>query len=189
MRSIFLWNYRIRTVTNHLPHPLLYCRLHALPECVAAAVVGFPTVQVIFSKLMIDLTSDQGATSVFIFTVRSLRNIVILVNVISWRLRSTRLWPHFSARCRWPESNSLTRCNARYHTKCISFHIVQLLVNVNIYSRQGNQYHPDHHHHCQVQMRACNQYSGLDYPETPHLFLEFHGSEAEVRSDRSLTIN
>ena len=42
---------------------------------------------------------------------------------------------------------------------------------------------------CQVQMRACNQYSGLDYPETPHLFLEFHGSEAEVRIDRSLTIN
>ena len=38
-------------------------------------------------------------------------------------------------------------------------------------------------------MRACNQYSGLDYPETPHLFLEFHGSEAEVRIDRSLTIN
>merc|ERR1711962_884325 len=32
----------------------------------------------------------------------------------------------------------------------------------------------------EVQMRACNQYSGLDYPETPHLFLEFHGSEAEV---------
>ena len=42
---------------------------------------------------------------------------------------------------------------------------------------------------CQVQMRACNQYSGLDYPETPHLFLEFHGSEADVRIDRSLTIN
>ena len=38
-------------------------------------------------------------------------------------------------------------------------------------------------------MRACNQYSGLDYPETPHLFLEFHGSEAEVRIDRSLTFN
>ena len=67
----------------HLPHLILYCRLHALPECVAAAVVGFPTVQVIFSKLMIDLTSDQGATSVFIFTVRSLQNIVNLVDVIS----------------------------------------------------------------------------------------------------------
>ena len=53
----------------HLPHPLLYFRLHALPECVAAAVVGFPTVQVIFSKLIIDLTSDQGATTVFILTV------------------------------------------------------------------------------------------------------------------------
>ena len=153
MRSIFLWNYRIRTVTNHLPHPLLYCRLHALPECVAAAVVGFPTVQVIFSKLIIDLTSDQGATSVFIFTVRSLWNIVILVNVISWRLRSTRLWPHFSARCRWPESNSLTRCTARCHPNCTSFHIVQLLVNVNIYSRQGNQYHPDYHHHCNARCK------------------------------------
>jgi hypothetical protein len=23
----------------------------------------------------------------------------------------------------------------------------------------------------EVQMRACNLYSGLDYPETPHLFL------------------
>jgi len=32
----------------------------------------------------------------------------------------------------------------------------------------------------EVQMMACNKYSGLDYPETPHLFLEFHGSEAEV---------
>jgi len=34
----------------------------------------------------------------------------------------------------------------------------------------------------EVQMRACNQYSGLDYPETPHLFLEFHGSESEVEA-------
>merc|ERR1719334_869490 len=34
----------------------------------------------------------------------------------------------------------------------------------------------------EVQMMACNKYSGLSYPETPHLFLEFHGSEAEVES-------
>ena len=80
MMSIVLLNL-LNEECYHLPHPLLYCRLHALPECVAAAVVGFPTVQVIMiiSKLMIDLTSDQGATSVFIFTVRSLRNIVNLV--------------------------------------------------------------------------------------------------------------
>jgi D-lactate dehydrogenase (cytochrome) len=31
-----------------------------------------------------------------------------------------------------------------------------------------------------VQVRACNQYSGLDLPETPLLLLEFHGSEAGV---------
>lgn len=34
----------------------------------------------------------------------------------------------------------------------------------------------------EVQMRACNLYSGLEYPETPHLFLEFHGSQTEVES-------
>jgi len=34
----------------------------------------------------------------------------------------------------------------------------------------------------EVQMKACNEYSGLSYPETPHLFLEFHGSETEVQS-------
>jgi len=34
----------------------------------------------------------------------------------------------------------------------------------------------------EVQIKACNQYSHLDYPETPHLFLEFHGSEKEVES-------
>eukprot|EP00092_Neocalanus_flemingeri_P022788 GFUD01024708.1.p1 GENE.GFUD01024708.1~~GFUD01024708.1.p1 ORF type:complete len:535 (+),score=145.77 GFUD01024708.1:24-1607(+) len=34
----------------------------------------------------------------------------------------------------------------------------------------------------EVQMKACNEYSGLSYPETPHLFLEFHGSESEVES-------
>jgi len=32
----------------------------------------------------------------------------------------------------------------------------------------------------EVQVRACNAYSGLTYPETPHLFLEFHGNEVEV---------
>lgn len=31
-----------------------------------------------------------------------------------------------------------------------------------------------------LQMKACNAYSGLDYPETPALFLEFHGSDASV---------
>jgi len=34
----------------------------------------------------------------------------------------------------------------------------------------------------EVQMKACNLYSGLSYPETPHLFLEFHGSETEVEA-------
>ena len=29
-------------------------------------------------------------------------------------------------------------------------------------------------------MRVCNAYSKLDLPEQPHLFLEFHGSEASV---------
>jgi len=32
----------------------------------------------------------------------------------------------------------------------------------------------------EVQMMACNKYSGLNYPEKPHLFLEFHGSDGEV---------
>jgi D-lactate dehydrogenase (cytochrome) len=31
-----------------------------------------------------------------------------------------------------------------------------------------------------VQMRACNAYSGLTYPEKPTLFLEFHGTEGTV---------
>jgi len=75
-------------------------RLHALPECVAAAVVGFPTV--------------QAAVDTVVATLQ----------------------------CSVPMAR------------------VELLD--------------------EVQMRACNQYSGLDYPETPHLFLEFHGSEAEV---------
>ena len=33
----------------------------------------------------------------------------------------------------------------------------------------------------EVQMRACNAYSGLSLPETPTLFLEFHGSPASTR--------
>jgi len=32
----------------------------------------------------------------------------------------------------------------------------------------------------EVQMMAVNKYSGLNYPDKPHLFLEFHGSESEV---------
>ncbi len=32
-----------------------------------------------------------------------------------------------------------------------------------------------------LQMRAINAYAKLDYPEVPHLFLEFHGTEAGVR--------
>jgi D-lactate dehydrogenase (cytochrome) len=32
----------------------------------------------------------------------------------------------------------------------------------------------------EVQMAACNAFSGLDYPEQPTLFLEFHGTEAGV---------
>ncbi|WP_430257281.1 FAD-binding oxidoreductase [Neorhizobium sp. IRS_2294] len=32
-----------------------------------------------------------------------------------------------------------------------------------------------------VQIRACNAYSGLSYPEKPTLFLEFHGTEETVR--------
>ncbi|MCP4996536.1 MAG: FAD-binding protein [Gammaproteobacteria bacterium] len=34
-----------------------------------------------------------------------------------------------------------------------------------------------------LMMRAINQYSQLNYPETPHLFLEFHGSEGSVREE------
>ncbi|PLX60673.1 FAD-binding oxidoreductase [Sedimenticola selenatireducens] len=32
-----------------------------------------------------------------------------------------------------------------------------------------------------LMMQAINRYSKMDYPEQPHLFLEFHGSEASVR--------
>jgi len=34
-----------------------------------------------------------------------------------------------------------------------------------------------------LQVRACNQYSGLDLPETPLLLVEFHGSPASVADD------
>jgi D-lactate dehydrogenase (cytochrome) len=37
-----------------------------------------------------------------------------------------------------------------------------------------------------LQVRACNAYSGLNYPETPALFLEFHGTEAGVREQAAL---
>ncbi|HXG80110.1 MAG TPA: FAD-linked oxidase C-terminal domain-containing protein [Methyloceanibacter sp.] len=33
----------------------------------------------------------------------------------------------------------------------------------------------------EVQIRACNAYSRLNLPETPHLFLEFHGTAAAAR--------
>ena len=38
----------------------------------------------------------------------------------------------------------------------------------------------------EVQVRACNQYSGLDLPETPLLLLEFHGSEASVNEQAEM---
>ncbi len=37
-----------------------------------------------------------------------------------------------------------------------------------------------------LQVRACNQYSKLDLPETPILFLEFHGSEAGVNEQSEM---
>ncbi len=37
-----------------------------------------------------------------------------------------------------------------------------------------------------LQVRACNNYSGLGYEEVPTLFLEFHGSEAGVREQTEL---
>jgi len=36
-----------------------------------------------------------------------------------------------------------------------------------------------------VQMASCNAYSDLDYPETPTLFMEFHGTEASVAEQMS----
>ena len=38
-----------------------------------------------------------------------------------------------------------------------------------------------------VQLRSVNAYSGTDYPEKPHLFFEFHGSEASV-AEQSETV-
>jgi D-lactate dehydrogenase (cytochrome) len=37
-----------------------------------------------------------------------------------------------------------------------------------------------------LQMRACKAYSKLDYPETPALFLEFHGTDGGVREQAAL---
>ena len=37
-----------------------------------------------------------------------------------------------------------------------------------------------------LQMKACNAYSKLDYPESPALFLEFHGTEAGVAEQAEL---
>ena len=38
----------------------------------------------------------------------------------------------------------------------------------------------------ELQLKACNDYSGLDYAEQPTLFLEFHGTEASVREQAEL---
>jgi len=38
----------------------------------------------------------------------------------------------------------------------------------------------------ELQMEAINRYSKLDYPRTPHLFLEFHGTEAGVREQAQM---
>ena len=38
----------------------------------------------------------------------------------------------------------------------------------------------------EVQMRAVNLYSGLDYPESPALFVEFHGTETGVAEQAEL---
>ncbi|MCB1508007.1 MAG: FAD-binding protein [Hyphomicrobiaceae bacterium] len=37
-----------------------------------------------------------------------------------------------------------------------------------------------------LQIKACNAYSGLDLPETPHLFVEFHGTPAGVDEQAAL---
>lgn len=37
-----------------------------------------------------------------------------------------------------------------------------------------------------LQMKATNQYSGLDYPESPCLFVEFHGSDDGVKEQAEL---
>ena len=38
----------------------------------------------------------------------------------------------------------------------------------------------------EMQVRVCNAYSKLGMPEQPHLFLEFHGSEASVAEQAEL---
>ncbi|WP_404478561.1 FAD-binding oxidoreductase [Novosphingobium sp. BL-52-GroH] len=38
----------------------------------------------------------------------------------------------------------------------------------------------------EVQVQACNLYSGLDLPERPHLFFEFHGTVASAREQAEL---
>lgn len=38
----------------------------------------------------------------------------------------------------------------------------------------------------QLMMKAINSYSKLDYPEQPHLFLEFHGSETGVKEQAEM---
>jgi D-lactate dehydrogenase (cytochrome) len=38
----------------------------------------------------------------------------------------------------------------------------------------------------ELQIKACNDYSGLDYAEQPTLFLEFHGTEASVREQAEM---
>lgn len=37
-----------------------------------------------------------------------------------------------------------------------------------------------------MQMKACNQYSHLDYKELPTLFLEFHGTTKNVEDQAQL---
>ena len=37
-----------------------------------------------------------------------------------------------------------------------------------------------------IQMKACNQYSHLDYKELPTLFLEFHGSQKTTEDEALL---
>lgn len=38
----------------------------------------------------------------------------------------------------------------------------------------------------EVQMAACNRYSNLDFADLPTLFIEFHGSESELRNQSEL---
>ena len=41
----------------------------------------------------------------------------------------------------------------------------------------------------ELTMKACNQYSKLNYKETPSLFFEFHGSEAYVEEQANVVGN